>query len=99
LQGIGFNVTNAAPTTSINHVLEALNHRRNANGQESLKPYTQETLLACILVAFEELHARFYNNGWDKHLEDLYHKNWLHRYVIRPLIYLPTRYRAMFRFL
>lgn len=27
LVGIGFNVTNAAPTTSINHVLEALNHR------------------------------------------------------------------------
>ncbi|KAN0095161.1 class II aaRS and biotin synthetase [Hyaloscypha variabilis] len=58
--GIGFNVTNAAPTTSINH------------------PYTQETLLARILVAFEELHARFCGNGWDKYLEDLYHKIWLH---------------------
>jgi biotin--protein ligase len=81
LQGIGFNVTNAAPTTSINHVLEALNHRRNANGQDSLEPYKQETLLAYILVAFEELHARFCSNGWDKYLEDLYHKSWLHRYV------------------
>ncbi|KAE9378399.1 class II aaRS and biotin synthetase [Stipitochalara longipes BDJ] len=86
--GIGFNVTNAAPTTSINHVIEALNHRRNANGQESLKPYTQETLLARILVTFEELHTRFCNNGWDKYLEDLYHKMWLHRYVTRSLAYL-----------
>lgn len=98
MQGIGFNVTNAAPTTSINHVIEALNHRRNANGQGSLKAYTQETLLAHILAAFEELYLRFCNNGWDKHLEDLYHNSWLHRYVARFLIYRLTTKCVIFGF-
>lgn len=85
MKGIGLNVTNAAPTTSLNHVLEALNAQQNANGEESLRPFKQEKLLARILVAFEELHVQFCTSGWNKYLEDLYHKHWLHRYVLKLL--------------
>jgi hypothetical protein len=76
-------VTNAAPTTSINHALEALNRNRHTNGQESLQPFKQETLLARILVVFEELYAQFRSNGWNEYLGDLYHKYWLHRYIVK----------------
>lgn len=66
--GIGLNLSNAAPTTSI-HALARAAH---------LPPPSYEKLLASILVHFELLYARFAATGWNHHLENLYYELWLH---------------------
>lgn len=65
--GVGLNVTNLAPTTSLNALLP-----------ENTRPFTLEKLLARILSRFERLHLEFCRTGWDRRLEELYYKNWLH---------------------
>ena len=67
--GCGINTDNAAPTTSLNAILK----------QQGLKaePYTQEKLLAKILVVFEEMYYRFCANGFSVFLSE-YYANWLH---------------------
>lgn len=65
--GIGLNTTNAAPTTSLNALLPP-----------NLPPFTPEKLLARILTTFEDLYARFLRTGFDRALEDLYYRDWLH---------------------
>lgn len=37
-----------------------------------------EKLLACVLVRFSDLYNRFVYTGFDKSLEELYYKYWLH---------------------
>jgi hypothetical protein len=71
LQGIGFNVTNAALTTPINYILKAMNRCWNANGEEGLKPYTQESQFAGILIASGNCMPGFAGNEWDKYLRGL----------------------------
>ncbi|KAF2086611.1 class II aaRS and biotin synthetase [Saccharata proteae CBS 121410] len=66
--GVGVNVANAAPTTS----LDAL------AGASGLPPFRVEKLLARILVCFEQIYRSFCRNGWDKEMEETYYKNWLH---------------------
>ena len=66
--GIGLNVTNAAPTTSLN----ALAAKKN------LPPLTLEKLLASILVQFEILYTRFCRDGFSSEFEALYYSYWLH---------------------
>lgn len=68
--GIGLNVTNAAPTTSLSHLLAAANLPSNN--------LTTERLLASILANFEALYTRFCATGWDSHLENMYYRHWLH---------------------
>lgn len=63
--GVGLNTTNKAPTTSLN----ALNPPY---------PFTLEELLARILSTFSVLYSQFMHTGFDKSLEDLYYKHWLH---------------------
>ena len=72
--GIGLNVTNAAPTTSLNALL-------GLKTTQGLQAFTLEKLLARVLTCFERVYARFCRTGWDDTLNAEYLKWWLHRYV------------------
>jgi len=66
--GVGTNLSNSAPTTSVNQIaakygLEALAH---------------EKLLASILVRFEALYEEFCVTGFTGRIKALYEKSWLH---------------------
>ena len=63
--GVGLNATNASPTTSLNAL-------------KPPAPFTLEKLLARVLVCFSELYDHFVHTGFDKSLEELYYKHWLH---------------------
>jgi len=66
--GIGLNVSNASPTTSLNQLAQ----------KASLPPFTLEKLLASILTQFEILYTRFCVSGFSKEFEALYYSYWLH---------------------
>ena len=66
--GIGINVANAAPTTSLNALA----------AKAGLKAFQMERLLAGILASLEEVYRRFCSKGWDRELEGEYYDNWLH---------------------
>lgn len=66
--GIGLNVNNAAPTTSLSHIA----------AKEGLPPLTAEKLLASVLAQFEALYTRFCRTGFDRVFEDAYYRDWLH---------------------
>jgi biotin--protein ligase len=68
--GIGLNLSNALPTTSLNQLASAQN--------PPLKPFTPEKLLASILAHFETLYSTFCTSGFDKDMETEYYDNWLH---------------------
>lgn len=67
--GVGMNVANAAPTTSLDKLAKA----------KGLRPFQMEKLLARILVCFEDFYRGFCRSGWDKSLEETYYNGWLHR--------------------
>jgi biotin---protein ligase len=73
--GVGLNVSNTAPTTSLNALLEA--SARTSSGP-ALPPFTLESLLARILTCFEALYTRVLDTGVDTYLEHLYYRDWLH---------------------
>lgn len=66
--GIGLNVTNAAPTTSLSHLAR----------KAGLAPLTHEKLLASVLAHFEALYTRFCRTGFDAVFERDYYASWLH---------------------
>jgi biotin--protein ligase len=66
--GVGMNLANAAPTTSINALAEA----------KRLPHFQTEKLLARILTTFEQLYNKFTREGWSRDIEDMYYRNWLH---------------------
>ena len=66
--GIGLNVHNSRPSTSLTHLTTAHN----------LPPFTLEKLLAAIITHFEALYTRFTRTGFDAHFEEMYYKSWLH---------------------
>ena len=68
--GIGLNLSNSAPTTSINALAAASRHK--------LEPLSTEKLLARILTVFESIYCGFCQQGWTRALEEEYYKNWLH---------------------
>ncbi|USP74065.1 hypothetical protein yc1106_01339 [Curvularia clavata] len=68
--GIGLNLSNALPTTSLNLLASSLS--------PSLKPLTHEKLLASILAHFETLYASFCNEGFSRDMEGEYYEHWLH---------------------
>ena len=77
--GIGLNVSNAAPTTSLNALVEALNQKRvEGSCDNPLKPFSLERLLARILSKFSSLYATFKRRGFAGEIQDLYYKHWLH---------------------
>jgi biotin---protein ligase len=75
--GIGLNLDNALPTTSLNALLVPLNARRIRRKIAPLPNFTYEKLLARILVVFEEMYARFRIRGF-RAFEELYYEAWLH---------------------
>ncbi|KAF9926001.1 biotin holocarboxylase synthetase [Linnemannia zychae] len=74
--GCGINTTNPNPTTSINHLIRYHNKITGKN----LGLFTQETLLAHILVKFDQMYNLFlHGNGTGfAQLEQTYYKRWLH---------------------
>lgn len=66
--GIGLNLSNAAPTTSLSHIAAKAN----------LGSLTAEKLLASILAQFEAMYTRFCRTGFDRQFEDTYYRHWLH---------------------
>ncbi|CAG8647968.1 13542_t:CDS:2, partial [Acaulospora morrowiae] len=76
ISGCGANLDNAAPTTSINQLIQNYNQSQHVSKQ--LRPLSQEELLAEILVEFEMLYKEFCERGYESFL-DVYYKRWLHR--------------------
>lgn len=76
--GIGLNVSNTAPTTSLNQLINLIPQLSSGRAQSTPEPYTLEKLLGSILTSFESLYTHFLSAGFDSHLEQLYYKNWLH---------------------
>ncbi|KAF8944663.1 biotin holocarboxylase synthetase [Haplosporangium gracile] len=74
--GCGINTTNPNPTTSINHLIRYHNKKTGKN----LSFFTQETLLAHILVKLEQMYNTFLqgNGTGFAQLEQTYYKRWLH---------------------
>jgi biotin--protein ligase len=68
--GIGLNLSNALPTTSLNLLASSQN--------PPLKPFTPEKLLASILAHFETLYSTFCQAGFNRDMETEYYDNWLH---------------------
>ncbi|KAF9631751.1 Biotin/lipoate A/B protein ligase [Lasiodiplodia theobromae] len=66
--GVGVNVANAAPTTSLDALARA----------HGLPPFRTEKLLASILVKFEEMYRKFVREGWSEEMERIYYGYWLH---------------------
>ncbi|KAG0310261.1 biotin holocarboxylase synthetase [Linnemannia gamsii] len=74
--GCGVNATNPNPTTSINHLIRYHNKITGKN----LALFSQETLLAHILVKFENLHRQFLGGDGTgfAQFEQMYYRRWLH---------------------
>lgn len=68
--GIGLNTSNAAPTTSLNQLIQFL--------PKGVAPFTLEKLLARILTVFDDIYTRFLGTGFDEALEKMYYEHWLH---------------------
>lgn len=68
--GIGLNLSNPLPTTSLNLLA--------ANSNPPLKPFTPEKLLASILSHFESLYNDFCRLGFSRDMEADYYDSWLH---------------------
>lgn len=68
--GIGLNLSNAAPTTSLNLLA--------STQVPPLKPFTHEKLLASILAQFESLYTEFCHAGFTRDMEGDYYDSWLH---------------------
>ncbi|KAL6449676.1 BPL1 Biotin--protein ligase [Candida maltosa Xu316] len=75
--GAGGNVSNEAPTTSLNMVLRKLNKIREQQGLPSLPEYEPEVLLAKILHTIDEFYSVFKKSGLAPFLP-LYYKRWFH---------------------
>jgi len=66
--GVGLNVANAAPTTSVNALAK----------KAGLPPFQTERLLARMLNCFERIYETFRRDGWGRELEGAYYRDWLH---------------------
>ncbi|KAI5969261.1 BPL1 [Candida margitis] len=75
--GGGVNVSNDAPTTSLNVVLTRLNELRKENNLPALPQYGLEALLAKIVATIDHFYATFKKSGLSPFLP-LYYRRWLH---------------------
>ncbi|KFH71359.1 hypothetical protein MVEG_01658 [Podila verticillata NRRL 6337] len=93
--GCGVNATNPNPTTSINHLIRYHNKVTGKN----LALFSQETLLAHILVKFEQLHKQFLGGDGTgfAQLEHMYYKRWLHSDALVTLTTLTPHRRVRIR--
>lgn len=86
--GIGLNLSNNSPTTSLNAVasfyLNSKNSQSASEQQEALspqtpdKPFLPEAFLPAILTTFDALYTRFLCTGFDRGLQENYYQHWLH---------------------
>lgn len=72
--GCGINVSNSAPTTSLNMLINALNEKNGTH----LAHYKSEVLLAKFLMTLESMMIAFREHGFSI-FEPLYYKSWLHQ--------------------
>ena len=75
--GGGVNVSNTAPTTSLNIVLARLNEIRAESGLPPLPPYQHEILLAKFMYTLDLFYNVFKHSGLTPFLP-LYYKRWFH---------------------
>ena len=75
--GCGVNVSNPAPTTSLNLVLEKINKVRQQQGKSALPPYEPEKLLAKLMYTIDSFYRVFEKSGLEPFLP-LYYKRWFH---------------------
>lgn len=76
--GLGVDVNNNAPSTSLNAILAKLNaSTRRTRGLARLEPYRIETLLAKFFVTLETMLLELRYQGFQA-FEQLYYKRWLH---------------------
>ncbi|KAK6453643.1 biotin holocarboxylase synthetase [Scheffersomyces xylosifermentans] len=75
--GGGVNVSNEAPTTSLNVVLAQLNVIREKKGLPALPRYQHELLLAKLLHTMDQFYSVFKTSGLQPFLP-LYYKRWFH---------------------
>lgn len=72
--GLGVNVANEAPSTSLNLLVDEMNKRNNNN----LEHYKIEVLLAKFMAVFEKMYNTFLYTGFQE-FESVYYKRWLHQ--------------------
>lgn len=76
--GAGVNVSNEAPTTSINSVIDAMNEYYAKIGKNKrLSHLEEEKLLAKFLTIFNQMFTKFKVDGFTPFLKD-YYKMWFH---------------------
>jgi biotin--protein ligase len=76
--GAGLNVSNEAPTTSVNAVIETMNiYYKSVGSDKHLEPLSEEKLLAKYLTIFNEMIEKFKYTGFKPFLKD-YYNLWFH---------------------
>ncbi|KAM7215230.1 hypothetical protein V8F06_009368 [Rhypophila decipiens] len=77
--GIGVNVNNQRPTTSLDALMRCHLAKKN-DGLRNFKyePFRIEDLLARILVRLEALHTEFMAVGFSDEMHEAYYQHWLH---------------------
>lgn len=75
--GAGVNVSNAAPTTSLDLVLKKLNQIRQEKNLPPLPPYQHEILLAKVCCTVDKFFKTFIKTGLKPFLP-LYYERWMH---------------------
>ncbi|ODV93811.1 hypothetical protein PACTADRAFT_46022 [Pachysolen tannophilus NRRL Y-2460] len=78
VSGTGINVSNSAPTTSLNLLLEKINQIRSQQDLKPLELFSTEKLLANYMYIFDKMFTKFRSTGFDQEFLDLYYKRWLH---------------------
>ncbi|KAF2687260.1 class II aaRS and biotin synthetase [Lentithecium fluviatile CBS 122367] len=68
--GIGLNVANTLPTTSLDQLA--------ASANPPLGPFSREKLLASMLAHFESLYNDFCQLGFSRDMEMEYYRHWVH---------------------
>ncbi len=74
--GVGLNLSNDLPTTSLNALLPFLVSEHSPT--PSAPPFAPEKLLASILTSFDSLYTRFLSTGFDDFFLNKYYEYWLH---------------------
>ena len=74
--GIGVNLSNPSPTTSLNALVDAL--AKTGQVKQPIEAMTNERLLARILTCFGELYEMFKEKGFRGDIERMYYRYWLH---------------------
>ena len=74
--GIGLNLSNSAPTISLQNLIDHLPPKPQS--LPKLAPLTPERLLARLVTQLSAFYSRFCTTGFDSYFEHRYYKHWLH---------------------